>query len=53
MGYNVLDRVTGVNRLKRGGSLFEGVVQREMEEYIIPTRCVRSGLPSSGGIPNL
>ena len=53
MGYNVLDRVTGVNRLKRGGSLFEGVVQREMEVYIFRRRCVRSGLPSSGWIPNV
>jgi hypothetical protein len=24
-----------------------------MEEYIIRARCVRSGFPSSGGIPNL
>ena len=38
MGYNVLDLVIGVNRLERGGSLFEGIVQREMAEYIIRTK---------------
>jgi hypothetical protein len=42
-----------VNRLKRGGSLFEGVVLSEAEEYIIGTRCARSGLPSSECIPYL
>jgi hypothetical protein len=35
---NVLDLVIGVNRLERGGSLFEGIVQREMAEYIIRTK---------------
>jgi hypothetical protein len=53
MGCNLLGRGIGVNRLKRGGSLFEGIVQKEMEEYIVLTRCARSGLPSFGGIPNL
>jgi hypothetical protein len=53
MGCNLLGRGIAVNRLKRGGSLFEGIVQREMEACIIRTRCARSGLPSFGGIPNL
>src|SRR5437773_3775892 len=49
MGCSILGRGIGVNRLKRGGSLFEGIVQREMEEYIIRTICVRSGLPHLEG----
>lgn len=51
MGSNLLGRVIGVNRLKRGGCLFEGIVQRETEVYIIFTRCERSGLASWGVIP--
>jgi len=39
--------VIGVNRLKRGGCLFEGIVPKDMEEYIIQTRCARCGLTSS------
>ena len=45
-GFNVLGRVIGVNRLKRGGRLFEGIVEREMEAYIIRTTCEGSGLAS-------
>jgi hypothetical protein len=47
-GCNLLGRGIGVNRLKRGGSLFEGIAQREREEYIIRTRGARSEFPSSG-----
>ena len=47
---NVLGCGIGVNSLKRGGSLFEGIAQREREEYIILTRGARSGFPSTGGI---
>jgi hypothetical protein len=36
-GCNVLGRGIGVNSLKRGGSLFEGIAQRVREEYIIRT----------------
>jgi hypothetical protein len=49
--YNVLDLVSGVNRLKRGGSLFEGIVQREMAEYIIRKNVCAVDFPSSGGVP--
>jgi hypothetical protein len=38
MGNNLLGRRIGVNRLKRGGGLFEGIAQREMKEYVIRTR---------------
>ena len=53
MGYNLLGCGIEVNRLKRGGCLFEGIARREMEEYIIRTRGARSGLPSSEWIPNV
>ena len=35
MGCNVLGRESEINRLKRGGGLFEGIVQGEVEEYIV------------------
>jgi hypothetical protein len=38
MGYNLLGCGIEVNRLKRGGCLFEGIAQNEREEYIIRTR---------------
>ena len=38
MGCKLLGCVVGVNRLKRGGRLFEGIAQIEVEEYIIQTR---------------
>ena len=53
LGCNLLGCGIEVNRLKRGGCLFEGIARREMEEYIIRTRCARSGLPSSEWIPNV
>jgi len=52
IAYSILGCGIGVNRLKRGGGLFEGIVQRQVEEYIIRTRCARSGLSSSEEIPN-
>ena len=40
--FYILGRGIEVNRLKRGGSLFEGIARREMEEYTIRTRCARN-----------
>ena len=42
-----------MNRLKRGGSLFEGIAQRGKKVYIMQMSCVRSGLSSSGVIPHV
>src|SRR5206468_733 len=47
MGCNVLSRVIRVKRLERGGCLFEGIVQKEMKEYMIQTRYLRIRLSSS------